>query len=182
MNTCKKAAIAALVVLPATGLAQDDTQTDESVTDEIVIVGRSVSTSSVRVEVEREILVDSAAVLKDFPGANVNRNGALTGIAQYRGMYGDRISVDIDDLGMVSGGPNAMDTPGLMGMNVGMLADALNSADRDLSFNSVDAVLKYRRKLSARTEWVFEVGSKTRAPSYQSANVSTAPTGRSEQA
>jgi len=65
MITCKRAAIAALVTLPAIGLAQDDTQTDESVTDEIVIVGRSVSTSSVRVEVEREILVDSAAVLKD---------------------------------------------------------------------------------------------------------------------
>ena len=100
MNTCKRAAIAALVVLPATGLAQDDTQTDESVTDEIVIVGRSVSTSSVRVEVEREILVDSAAVLKDIPGANVNRNGALTGIAQYRGMYGDRVAVDVDQLGL----------------------------------------------------------------------------------
>jgi iron complex outermembrane receptor protein len=61
--------------------------------------------------VEREILIDSATALKDIPGANVNSNGLITGIAQYRGMYGDRVSVDIDSLGVISGGPNAMDTP-----------------------------------------------------------------------
>jgi len=57
------------------------------------------------------MLVDTATVLKDIPGANVNANGPVTGIAQYRGMYGDRISVVIDHLGVVSGGPNAMDAP-----------------------------------------------------------------------
>ena len=64
-----------------------------------------------QVEVNQEMLVDTASVLKDIPGANVNANGPLTGIAQYRGMYGDRISVVIDHLGVVSGGPNAMDAP-----------------------------------------------------------------------
>ncbi|MBT8096076.1 MAG: TonB-dependent receptor, partial [Woeseia sp.] len=56
-------------------------------------------------------LVDSATALKDVPGANVNSNGLITGIAQYRGMYGDRVAIDIDQLGIISGGPNAMDTP-----------------------------------------------------------------------
>ncbi|RKZ70448.1 MAG: hypothetical protein DRQ48_06300, partial [Gammaproteobacteria bacterium] len=31
---------------------------------------------------------DSAQLLKKIPGANVNSNGSVTGIAQYRGMYG----------------------------------------------------------------------------------------------
>ena len=79
--------------------------------EEIIVVGRSIVTSSSRIEVEREILVDTATVLKDIPGANVNSNGQITGIAQYRGMYGDRVSVNVDGLGIVSGGPNAMDAP-----------------------------------------------------------------------
>ena len=54
---------------------------------------------------------DSAEVLKAIPGASVNRNGGLTGIAQYRGFYGDRVSVTIDSASLVGGGPNAMDSP-----------------------------------------------------------------------
>jgi iron complex outermembrane receptor protein len=54
---------------------------------------------------------DSADILKSMPGANANGNGPITGIAQYRGMYGDRISVKIDQAPTLTGGPNAMDTP-----------------------------------------------------------------------
>jgi iron complex outermembrane recepter protein len=54
---------------------------------------------------------DTAAALKQLPGANVNRNGGLTGIAQYRGLYGDRVNVSIDSASIVTGGPNAMDSP-----------------------------------------------------------------------
>jgi len=103
MRIRKGAACAALIILPAISLAQE--------TDEIVVVGRSVATSSAQVAVEREMLVDTAAVLKEIPGANVNRNGLITGIAQYRGMYGDRVAIDIDKLGVIAGGPNAMDSP-----------------------------------------------------------------------
>ncbi len=111
MRICERAALAVLITVPVIGFAQGEHQDADSGTDEIVVVGRSVSTSTSRVAVEREILVDTAVALKDIPGANVNSNGALTGIAQYRGMYGDRVAVDIDQLGMVTGGPNAMDTP-----------------------------------------------------------------------
>ena len=55
--------------------------------------------------------VDSTEVLKRMPGANANGNGPITGIAQYRGMFGDRISVKIDSAPTLTGGPNAMDTP-----------------------------------------------------------------------
>jgi iron complex outermembrane receptor protein len=59
---------------------------------------------------------------------------------------------------------------GMMGMManlVGQLASTFNSADRDISWNTLDAVIKYSRPLSASIEWRFEVGSKSRAPSYQ---------------
>lgn len=110
MNTMQRAALAALILFPAISSGQDVTDKDKEA-EEIVVVGRSVKTTSSRVEVDREMLVDSATVLKDIPGANVNSNGMITGIAQYRGMFGDRVAVDIDQLGVVSGGPNAMDTP-----------------------------------------------------------------------
>ena len=54
---------------------------------------------------------DSSEILKSIPGANSNGNGPITGIAQYRGMYGDRISIKIDNAPTLTGGPNAMDTP-----------------------------------------------------------------------
>jgi iron complex outermembrane receptor protein len=108
MHFCKSAAIAAALLAPAVTAAQP--ASDEDV-DEVVVIGHTVSTSLAKVEVDHEMLVDTATVLKDIPGANVNANGPITGIAQYRGMHGDRVSVVIDQLGVVSGGPNAMDAP-----------------------------------------------------------------------
>jgi iron complex outermembrane recepter protein len=52
---------------------------------------------------------DSAQLLRQLPGANVNKNGEITGIAQYRGMFGDRVNVMINGSHVSSGGPNAMD-------------------------------------------------------------------------
>ncbi len=112
MNTWQAAPVAALLFLPVIVWGQEEkTDDDLQISDEIIVLGRSVATTSARIEVEREMLVDSATVLKDIPGANVNSNGLITGIAQYRGMYGDRVSVAVDQLGIISGGPNAMDTP-----------------------------------------------------------------------
>jgi len=111
MKIRKSAVLTLLTFLSAIVLAEDDSQDNDNQTDEIIVVGRSVATSSARIEVERELLIDTAAALRDIPGASVNRNGLITGIAQYRGMYGDRVAVDIDQLGVISGGPNAMDTP-----------------------------------------------------------------------
>ena len=56
-------------------------------------------------------IADSSEFLSKIPGANVNSNGALTGIAQYRGLFGDRVSVALDGAPLLTGGPNAMDTP-----------------------------------------------------------------------
>lgn len=54
---------------------------------------------------------DVAELLKDVPGGALNRNGSVTGIAQYRGLFGDRVNVLVDGVNMVGAGPNAMDTP-----------------------------------------------------------------------
>ena len=62
-------------------------------------------------ELSRIQTSDSAELLKTLPGANINSNGPLTGIAQYRGMFGDRVNVSIDGGKVANGGPNAMDTP-----------------------------------------------------------------------
>lgn len=57
------------------------------------------------------IMPDVADWLKTVPGANINKNGPITGIAQYRGMFGDRISKTIGGQQIISAGPNAMDAP-----------------------------------------------------------------------
>jgi len=57
------------------------------------------------------IPVDAADILKSVPGANVNKNGPMTGISQYRGMFGSRINVQLDGLNVAPAGPNWMDPP-----------------------------------------------------------------------
>lgn len=54
---------------------------------------------------------DLADWLTSVPGANINRNGPITGIAQYRGLYGDRVAASLDGHPVIGAGPNAMDTP-----------------------------------------------------------------------
>ncbi len=111
MKITRSALVVAVLALPPAALAEEISEAEAAPPDEIVVVGRAVSTRSARVEVESEILLDTATALKSVPGASVNRNGLITGIAQYRGMFGDRVAVDIDQLGVISGGPNAMDAP-----------------------------------------------------------------------
>jgi len=111
MNIVRTAACAAALLSSMPAFAASATGDEPTDVDEVVVVGRVISTSHASIDVAGEMIVDTAAVLKDIPGANVNSNGPVTGIAQYRGMYGDRVSVAIDHLGLVPGGPNAMDAP-----------------------------------------------------------------------
>lgn len=54
---------------------------------------------------------DISGLLEQLPGAAVNGNGPLTGIAQYRGLFGDRVNTQVNGVTLSSAGPNAMDTP-----------------------------------------------------------------------
>lgn len=66
-----------------------------------------------RIELAESVRIapDAATLLRSAPGGNVNGNGPLTAIPQYRGMYGSRISVSVNGAQLSSGGPNWMDPP-----------------------------------------------------------------------
>lgn len=86
----------------------------------------SSKTSIERIEVKGQInngslqsdirLVDSSspdfrAQLTQIPGLSVNGNGLVSGVVQYRGLFGDRLLVKIDGTRIAGAGPNAMDSP-----------------------------------------------------------------------
>ncbi|MCB2049922.1 MAG: TonB-dependent receptor [Novosphingobium sp.] len=54
---------------------------------------------------------DAAALVATLPGAALIGNGALSGQVQYRGLFGERLSVRVGGQSFQSGGPNAMDPP-----------------------------------------------------------------------
>ena len=78
--------------------------------EEVRVIGQKdkmvLDTSNLTVAVP-----DTAELLKRVPGANINKNGPLAGVPQYRGMFADRINVQINDMAVQSGGPNWMDAP-----------------------------------------------------------------------
>jgi iron complex outermembrane receptor protein len=55
--------------------------------------------------------LDAANFLKHLPGGNVNRNGPLTGIAQFRGLYAERVNLLINQMPLKAACINAMDDP-----------------------------------------------------------------------
>tara|TARA_R110000823_G_scaffold139607_3_gene269466 strand:+ start:7320 stop:9395 length:2076 start_codon:yes stop_codon:yes gene_type:complete len=65
------------------------------------------------IEIADEIIASSdvTQLLKRAPGANVNSNGPITGIPQYRGMFGARIASSLDGMQLAPSGPNWMDPP-----------------------------------------------------------------------
>jgi iron complex outermembrane receptor protein len=54
---------------------------------------------------------DAARLMQLIPGGDVVSNGPLTGQVQYRGMFGDRVGVQVDGMSISPGGPNWMDAP-----------------------------------------------------------------------
>lgn len=78
--------------------------------EELLVLGTRDS-RTIQLAETVEITPDAAQLLRKAPGANVNGNGPLSGIPQYRGMYGDRIKVTVNGNTLSSGGPNWMDPP-----------------------------------------------------------------------
>jgi iron complex outermembrane receptor protein len=100
--------LAGLILGAPVALAQNSQDVE---TEQLTVVGVRVYPVVDTLAPDTAEAVDTAELLRELPGANLNANGTLTGIAQYRGLYGDRVAVTIDGLGMLSGGPNAMDAP-----------------------------------------------------------------------
>lgn len=82
----------------------------EHALEEVHVVGQA-DRSEVNVARQSVPEVDAAALLRKIPGANINGNGPVSGIQQYRGMYGNRVAVTVDGASFASGGPNLMDPP-----------------------------------------------------------------------
>ena len=100
------------MIAAGAALAESATsEPDEDLIEEVVVIGREFSLQSSTVDVKNEVVTDTSQALRNLPGSDFNGNGPLTGIAQHRGMFGDRVSVAVDGMDMISGGPNAMDTP-----------------------------------------------------------------------
>ena len=102
-------AVGTALLTAATASAQQTPATEAP--EQVVVVGERVYPVVDSVAPSTEDAVDSAELLKQLPGANLNANGMLAGIAQYRGLYGDRVAVSLDGLRTTTGGPNAMDAP-----------------------------------------------------------------------
>lgn len=56
-------------------------------------------------------LADLAGALAELPGVAVVKNGPLTGIAQVRGLSGDRVNILVDGMHITPACPNHMDPP-----------------------------------------------------------------------
>lgn len=76
---------------------------------ETLLVTASRDTRTLDVAAALSIAPDPARLLHDAPGANVTANGPITGIPQYRGLFGPRIAVSLDGNQLAPAGPNWMD-------------------------------------------------------------------------
>ena len=97
--------IASTLVIPLSAVA------DYEQLPTIHIEGTSMRAGTFGTAPDSSGLKDTASLLKRVPGANVNRNGPLTGVASYRGMFGNRINISVDGANMKEVGPNSMDPP-----------------------------------------------------------------------
>ena len=77
----------------------------------LIIEGSATRAGTFATAPDNTGLKDTASLLERVPGANVNRNGVLTGIAAYRGMFGNRVTTTIDSSAIKEAGPNSMDPP-----------------------------------------------------------------------
>jgi len=77
----------------------------------LIIEGSATRAGAFSTAPDNTGLKDTASLLERVPGGNVNRNGALTGIAVYRGMFGNRVTTTIDNSALKEAGTNSMDPP-----------------------------------------------------------------------
>ncbi|HHL43632.1 MAG TPA: TonB-dependent receptor, partial [Hellea balneolensis] len=82
--------------------------------DIIVVYGQKHNnTKQETIQLEQEHLSgpDTARLIARLPGASINTSGRLSSQVQYRGLFGARINVRIDQEPVAPGGPGWMDPP-----------------------------------------------------------------------
>ena len=103
-------ALAFAIASYSANLAAEE-QADALALPEIEVTAATQVEDTLELDLQLLVPSDTADYLRSLPGANVNRNGPLTGIAQYRGSFGSRVNVMVDGVHIKSSGPNAMDPP-----------------------------------------------------------------------
>ncbi|PIE44089.1 MAG: hypothetical protein CSA50_01970 [Gammaproteobacteria bacterium] len=109
----KQILLLTIICFFTTSEAQQTTNDIEEL-DKLLVEGDAYSTTTTTVKLLPEssaILKDTADVLKKIPGAYVNKNGTLSGVAQYRGLFGSRVNVNADGVPVMESCSNAMDAP-----------------------------------------------------------------------
>ncbi|WP_051906639.1 TonB-dependent receptor plug domain-containing protein [Methylomarinum vadi] len=101
-----------LLLVPLTLLAPSAVCAEEPIElESMEIEGEIIRPNMTGVLPEQGGLNDAARLLKSVPGGNVNGLGPLSGIAQYRGLYGDRVNVDFKGMNYKPACTNSMDAP-----------------------------------------------------------------------
>ncbi len=101
--------ILSVLTMSSTVLADDNKSVEKL--ENIEVVGQQQNRDmTVQLLPEKaQSIIDTPDVLKKMAGANVNRNGPLTGLAQYRGLSGSRVNVQVDGSNMQESCSNSMD-------------------------------------------------------------------------
>ncbi|MBU1665796.1 MAG: TonB-dependent receptor plug domain-containing protein, partial [Gammaproteobacteria bacterium] len=108
MKSRLKPLVALLATCPLYGVAAEIPMLDEiSVTAQRPVFSPFSSSRAT----PTPVLADLAGVLAELPGAAVVKNGPLTGIAQVRGLSGDRVNILVDGMDITPACPNHMDPP-----------------------------------------------------------------------
>uniref|UniRef100_UPI003A943C8D TonB-dependent receptor plug domain-containing protein n=1 Tax=Maricaulis sp. TaxID=1486257 RepID=UPI003A943C8D len=106
------AASAGLALLAPTAFAQS---TDTALTDIITVsTPRLQSPTRDQLDPQEQPVIaapDTTQLIARLPGAAALANGALSGQLQYRGLFGSRLNIRVNDQMIASGGPNLMDPP-----------------------------------------------------------------------
>lgn len=80
--------------------------------EHIEVSGKKISNLvAIQLDEKPSLSADLSNLVRQLPGANINSNGPVTSIVQYRGLYGDRVPVSLDGSVVSGAGPNSMDPP-----------------------------------------------------------------------
>lgn len=102
----------AVAVLAAYSIAAQVAHADHDDNEIITVIGNPLQhISNARVSSSSNTEADFGDQLSNIAGISVSRNGPVTGLIQYRGLFGDRVGVSVDGVDIQGAGPNAMDSP-----------------------------------------------------------------------
>jgi iron complex outermembrane receptor protein len=108
---CVGLALGALACAPSPSLGRTAQHAEPGI-ETLTVLGQADRRQGiVLADAMRAAAPDATEALAAIPGVAVNRNGPLTSILQYRGLYGTRMGVRVDGQTMIQGGPNWMDPP-----------------------------------------------------------------------